>query len=100
MEVTTKMSAGNYHAQCNKYRGRAVEIRTNDGRTHKGVIQHVSRNKVYLQPLERSRNFGGFSYGGFRGYGGYRGYRGYGYGGWGVALGTIAALALLPLFFF
>ncbi|MGS2780455.1 hypothetical protein ACVBAX_24555 [Robertmurraya sp. GLU-23] len=45
------MSAGNYHAQCNKYRGRAVEIRTNYGRTNKGIIQHVSRNKVYLHPL-------------------------------------------------
>lgn len=82
------MSVGYYHAQCQRYKGRAVEIRTHDGRIHRGIIQHVSHHRVYLQPLGRSRNLGGFSYGGYGGY-----------GGWGLALGSIAALALLPLFF-
>lgn len=85
------MSIGHYHALCQKYRGRAVEIRTRDGRIHRGIIHRVSSNRVYLQPLGRPGNLGGFSYG-------Y--YGGYGYGwGWGLALGSIAALALLPLFF-
>lgn len=88
------MSVGHYHALCNKYRGRAVEIRTRDGRIHKGIIQHVSYNRVYLQPLGGPRNLGGFGYGAYGG-----GYGGYGGWGWGLALGSIAALALLPLFF-
>ena len=85
------MSIGHYHGLCQKYRGRGVEIRTHDGRIHRGLIQQVSRSRVYLQPLGYSRNLGGFGYG----YGGY----GYGGWGWGIALGFIAALALLPLFF-
>jgi hypothetical protein len=91
------MSVGQYHSLCHKYRGKAVEIRCNDGKVHRGIIQRVDRNRVYLQPLNRSRNLGGFGYGGFGGYGGYG--WGYGYGGWGVALGAIAGIALLSLFF-
>ncbi|WP_226037592.1 hypothetical protein [Aquibacillus saliphilus] len=89
------MSVEHYHGLCQKYRGRAVHITTHDGRTHRGVIQHVDHGRVYLQPLDRTRDLGGFSYGAF-------GPRyGYGYGGFGfgVALGSIATLALLPLFF-
>lgn len=68
-------------------------IRTHDGNVHRGTIKHVNNHQVYIQPLGGpSRNFGGFSYG-FGGYGGYG-------GGWGIALASIAAIALLPLFFF
>ncbi|QXE01490.1 hypothetical protein [Terribacillus sp. DMT04] len=88
------MSVGQYHSLCQRYRGKAVEIRCNDGKVHRGIIQRVDRNHVYLQPMNRSKNLGGFGYGGFGGYGG-----GYGYGGWGVALGAIAGIALLSLFF-
>ncbi|WP_099156855.1 hypothetical protein [Virgibacillus ndiopensis] len=85
------MSAGHYYGLCQRYRGRAVEIRTHDGRSHRGIISNVNNNRVFLQPFGRNRNLGGFGYGGF----------GYGYGGfgYGVALGAIATLALLPFFF-
>ncbi|MFB4474210.1 hypothetical protein [Virgibacillus sp. SK37] len=88
------MSVGHYHALCRKYMGRAVEIRTRDGRRHRGIIKHVSRNRVYIQPLGRRRNLGGFGYGYGYGYG-------YGFGGfvYGLALGTIVGLALIPFFF-
>ena len=86
-----EMSVGHYHGLCQRHKGRAVEVRTHDGRTHRGIIGHVTNSRVYLQPLGNSRNLGGFGYGGF----------GAGYGGWGagLALGAIAGLALLPLFF-
>lgn len=81
------MSVQHYYSMCQKHRGRAVEIRTNDGRVHRGVIHRVSGNRVYLQPLRRPRNLGGFGYG-------------WGWGfGWGIALGAITAFALLPFFF-
>lgn len=85
------MSVEHYHGLCQKYRGRAVEIRTHDGRTHRGIINHVGNSRVYLNPINRQKNLGGFSYG----YGGY-GYGGYGYG---LGIASITALALLPLFF-
>ena len=50
------MTMGYYHGLCNKYRGRAVEIRTRDGRVHRGIIHRVSGNRVYLQPMRRGRN--------------------------------------------
>ncbi|MFZ3579861.1 hypothetical protein [Virgibacillus sp. DJP39] len=97
------MSVRHYHGLCERYRGKAVEIRTNNGGIHRGIIRHVDGNRVYLQPIRR-RNLGGFGYGYYRrpryGYGRYGRY-GYGYGGFGagIALGTIAALALLPAFY-
>ena len=83
------MSGGDYYSLCHRYRGRAVEISTLDGRIHRGIIGDVDYNSVYLQPLSRTRNLGGFSYGWY-------GYPGFGAG---IALGSIATLALLPLFF-
>ncbi|MBP1968470.1 hypothetical protein J2Z83_000562 [Virgibacillus natechei] len=102
------MSAGHYYGLCQQYRGRAVEIKTRTGVTHRGVICHVDEHNVYLQPLGRQGGFGGFGYGGFGGigyggpggFGGYGGFAGPGYGGglgMGVALGSIGTLALLPL---
>ncbi|WP_186577231.1 hypothetical protein [Aquibacillus kalidii] len=87
------MSINRYHGLCQKNQGRPVQIRTNSGEIHRGIIRHVTKDRVYLQPLGRRANLGGYGYG-------YRGYRGYGYGsGWGVALAAIAAFAFLPLFF-
>ncbi|MEW9502674.1 hypothetical protein [Jeotgalibacillus marinus] len=107
------MSYGHYHGLCRQYKGRAVDLRTSDGRVHRGVITHVDNDNVYLMPQGR-RNLGGFGggYGGYRygGYGGSGGYGGYGYGGYGyrpfrpglgigIAVGLIAGVALASLFF-
>lgn len=82
----------NHYDLCQKYRGRAVQIRTVNGKVHNGIIHRVAPNRVYLRPLENTRSLGGY------GYGYYRGYGGWGWG-WGLALASIAAIALLPFFF-
>ncbi|KHD85851.1 hypothetical protein [Heyndrickxia ginsengihumi] len=84
-----------YHSMCRRGIGRAVEIRTINGRIHRGIIERVTPNRVFLRPLGRP-NLGGYGYGYYGG--------GYGWGvgwgfGWGVALGAIAALAFIPFFF-
>lgn len=89
------MARESMHQTCSRHRGKAVAIRTKDGKEHRGIIQHVDNRHVYLQPMNGVRNLGGFSYG-FSGYG-YRG-RGRGFG-IGIALGAIATLALIPFFF-
>ncbi len=92
------MPKENMQQLCNRHHGKAVMIRTKDGREHRGIIQHVDNRQVYIQPMSGGRNLGGFGYGGY-GYGGY-GYRGRGRGfGFGIALGAIATLAILPFFF-
>ncbi|MBD7909486.1 hypothetical protein [Sporosarcina gallistercoris] len=87
------MAKENMHQMCNRHCGKAVAIRTKDGKEHRGIIQHVDNRHVYLQPMNGIRNLGGFGYG-FSGYG----YRGRGFG-LGIALGAIATLALIPFFF-
>lgn len=89
------MSVQQYHALCNKHIGRPVVIGTRDGRTHRGIIQSVRGNKVFLEPFGRQRNLGGFGYGFRYGYG--FGGRGLAFG-FGIALGAIATFALLPFF--
>ncbi|WP_067727454.1 LSm family protein [Oceanobacillus damuensis] len=85
------MSFEHYHSVCRRNRGRAVEIRTLDGRIHRGIISDVDDRNVYLQPLRRNPNLWGFGYG-----------YGYGFGrpgfGAGIAIGAIATLVLLPFF--
>lgn|SRR5690625_4186708 len=88
------MSVDHYYNLCCRYRGRAVEIRTHDGRVHRGIIENVNRNRVYIRPFNRRRNLGGFGYG----FGGFWGYGGSGVG-YGIALGTIIGLALVPFLF-
>ncbi|WP_284139350.1 MULTISPECIES: hypothetical protein [unclassified Virgibacillus] len=80
------MSVQHYHQLCNRYKGRAVEIKTRDGRVHRGIIQNVDHNRVYLRPLGQ---------GGGYGYGFYAPFYGFGFG---LALGAIASFALLPFF--
>lgn len=87
-----EMSISRYYHTCQRGIGRPVHIRTFDGQIHRGVIERVSPNKVYLRPLRRTPNYGGYGYGFYGGYGG-----GWGFG-WGVALGAIAALAFIPFF--
>lgn len=80
------MTAKHYHGVCRGYHGRMVEVKTNDGQIYRGRIENVDGDHVYLQPM---RDFCGLGYGFlFRRYEPYR-----------IVLGTIAALALIPLFF-
>ncbi|PLS18502.1 hypothetical protein CVD28_07305 [Bacillus sp. M6-12] len=80
------MSVSRYHGMCTRGIGRAVEITTRDGRRHRGIIDRVSSNRVYLRPF--SGNYGGYGYG-----------WGWGWGfGAGIFLGAITALAFIPFF--
>ena len=91
------MSIGYYHGLCQRYRGRAVEIRTHEERIYRGIIERVDGRHVFMRPLG-NRDLGGFGYG-FGGFGGYGpGFGGYG-AGYRIALGAIAALSLIPLIF-
>ncbi|WP_153732369.1 DUF2642 domain-containing protein [Sporosarcina obsidiansis] len=90
------MSGCRHYEMCQQYRGRAVTIQTRDGGVHRGYIRNVDRNHVMIQSINGNRGLGGFGYGGY-GFGGYGGY-GYG-GGYRIALGAIAGIALLSLFF-
>ncbi|WP_044748446.1 hypothetical protein [Bacillus alveayuensis] len=90
------MSASYYYGLCCKNIGRAVSIKTIDGRIHRGLITRVTPTKVYLRPLGRNRRLGGFGLGYYGGYG----WGGFGLGfGLGIAFGAIATLAFLPFFF-
>ncbi|MED0659985.1 hypothetical protein [Bacillus smithii] len=90
------MSVHHYHSLCQKHRGRAVRIRTRDGRIHEGIIHRVHHDRVFIRPFSRGRfnRYGGYGYGWGYGYGG-----GWGGFGVGIALGAIVGLALLPFFF-
>ncbi|WP_407407522.1 hypothetical protein [Peribacillus sp.] len=66
----------NYFHKCSQGIGRPVEIRTNRGTIHRGIIHRVTPNKVYIRPFNNGGNLGGFGYGGY--YGGF---------GWGAASG-------------
>lgn len=94
------MSVRYYHGLCQRYHGRPVEVRTHNGRVYRGIIESVDQRCVYLRSLDMpGADLGGFGYGGGFGFGpGFGGYGGYGRG-YRVALGAIAALALLPLIF-
>ncbi len=92
------MSVGHYYSLCNRYHGRAVEIRTHNGEVYRGRIQNVCnrRKRVFLDPLPERRNLGGFGSGFYGGYGRFRRRRAFVTG---IALGSIATLILLPFFF-
>ena len=83
------MSVAHFHGLCQRYKGRAVEIRMKDGKVHRGIIRHVDNSRVYLQPLGRPGGLGGFGWG-----------LGWGVTGFGIglALGGILGLALIPGF--
>ncbi|MDE3839078.1 hypothetical protein C0966_06805 [Bacillus methanolicus] len=85
------MSISRYYHMCNRGIGRAVQIRTRDGRIHRGIIERVSPNRVFLRPFGRPRNYGG--YGMPWGWGVGAGFA------FGVALGAIVSLAFIPFFF-
>ncbi|WP_407658040.1 hypothetical protein [Lederbergia citri] len=85
---------------CNRGIGRAVEIRTIHGAVHRGIIERVSPDRVFLRPLGGPPcGYGGFGYRGY-GYGGYGSPWGWGFGfAAGIAFGVIATLAFIPFFF-
>ncbi|PLS18722.1 hypothetical protein CVD28_06285 [Bacillus sp. M6-12] len=78
------MSVSRYHGMCSRGIGRAVEIKMRDGRTHRGIIDRVTRDRVYLRPF--GKNYGGYGYG-----------WGFGFAA-GFALGAIVSLAFIPFF--
>ncbi len=79
------MSADRYHHLCSKNIGAPVEIRCHDGSVHRGIIDRVDHEKVYLRPLD----------GGIGGPGVF--FWGFGLGlAIGIPLGAIATLAFLP----
>lgn len=80
------MSADHYYNLCNKNIGVPVEIRCHDGSVHRGIIERVDRQKVYLRPLDGGGCGPGLFFWGF-------GIAGLGIG---IALGSIATLAFLP----
>ncbi len=80
------MSANYYH-MCSRGVGRAVEIRTHHGQIHRGIIERVTPNRVFLRPFRSPRGYGGYGYWGW----------GWGFGA-GVAIGAIATLAFIPFF--
>ncbi|EGQ27211.1 hypothetical protein HMPREF9372_0898 [Sporosarcina newyorkensis 2681] len=92
------MSSCGFYEMCQRYHGRAVMVQTKDGGVYRGYIREVDRRQVVIEPIGRPRGLGGFGYGGF-------GFRGYGFGGYGyggfyrIALGAIAGIALVSLFF-
>ncbi|WP_138417492.1 hypothetical protein [Aquibacillus sediminis] len=86
------MSVEHMYHRCCRYKNRPVAIRTHDGKVHRGIIRNVNRNRVFLDPLDRRRDLGGFGYP-YWGWG-----PGYGFG-YGLALGAIAGITLLPFFF-
>ncbi|WP_058308934.1 hypothetical protein [Gracilibacillus massiliensis] len=79
---------------CRQNVGRPVKIVTRQGEVHRGVIRRVNQSQVFIDPFGQNRGMGGYGMG-------YYGYRpGYRWGlGVGIALGAIATIAFLPLFF-
>lgn len=80
------MSADHYFNLCTKNIGVPVEIRCHDGSTHRGIIDRVEHERVFLRPLDNQvGNSQGLFFWGF---------------GWGlaagIALGSIATLVFLP----
>jgi len=82
-----------YYQQCCNNIGKPVSIRTLDEKEHRGVIRRVTPTHVYLDPLPSQS--GGFGSGYYSGP--YQPWEpGFGYG---IALGAIGTLAILPWFF-
>lgn len=81
------MSA-NYYEMCHGGVGRAVEIRCHDGAVHRGVIERVERDGVWLSPLQAQAGGGAGAFA-----------WGPGWGWWWVPFAAFATLAWLPWLF-
>lgn len=89
------MSIQKYHRLCQRGIGRAVEIRTRNGRVYRGVIDRVDESRVYLRRMSNRQLFGGFGYGW---HGGYGRWGGWGFGRafvFGIAIGVITSLIFI-----
>ncbi|WP_077625015.1 hypothetical protein [Sediminibacillus massiliensis] len=86
----------NHFETCGRNIGEAVKIVCHDGVVHRGIIERVNRDRVFIRPMERrvgdvGQGPGLFLYG--PGWG-------WGYGaGYGIAFASIAALTILPFLF-
>ncbi|RFU62530.1 hypothetical protein D0466_14880 [Peribacillus glennii] len=78
---------------CHRGVGRCVRLTMKDGSVHRGIIDRVTPNRVYLRPIGGGRNFGGHGFGWGWGWG-----WGAGAAAAGFAIGAIAALAFIPFF--
>lgn len=88
----------NHYKTCCDNLGKPVCIRTLDGQVHRGVIRNVTPTHVYIDPLPSQS--GGFGSGYYQSYQSYQPYQPYRPGfGFGIALGVIGTLAVLPWFF-
>ena len=87
------MSYHKYYDMCREGVGKLVEIRTDKGTVHKGIIDRVTSDKVYIRSMNETLDYGGYGYGGFGG--------GFGFGlaVEGFAFGLITSLIFLPFFF-
>lgn len=85
------MNPADAYNLCNRYHGKMVRIRCNDGTVHVGEITGVNRNMVWIRPQS---GMGGYGLGwGWNGYGYYR--PGFGVG---IALGAIVGIGLASAF--
>nr|WP_074598318.1 hypothetical protein [Sediminibacillus halophilus] len=82
---------------CNRNIGEAVKITCHDGTVHRGIIDRVHRDRVFIRPIEDRVGDPGPGGPGLFLYG--PGW-GWGYGAaYGIAFASIAALTLLPFIF-
>lgn len=86
------MSYDQYYDRCREGVGRLAEIRTNRGTVHRGIIDRVTSDKVYIRPVNDTLDYGGYGYGSFDNC------CGFGLVATGFAFGVITSLIFLPFF--
>lgn len=87
------MSYDKYYDLCRKSVGRLAEIRTTRGTVHRGIIDRVTSDKVYIRPMNNILDYRG------SGYGSFHESFGFGLAAEGFAFGLITSLIFLPFFF-
>jgi hypothetical protein len=87
------MSYHKYYDTCRECIGKLVEIKTNKGTVHIGIIDRVTSDKVYIRPVNETLDYGGYGYGAFGEC------CGFGLAATGFAFGLITSLIFLPFFF-
>lgn len=82
----------NYHEMCCGSVGRAIEINCHDGAVHRGVIERVEHDGVWLSPIPPAGGAGAPEGPGMYAWG-------WGWGWWWVPFAAVATLAFLPWLF-